>query len=146
MSNEKQKHLELKKQAIILLKSKGFSDREIKTEFKWDRFIIDVVGINEQDKIFIECGTIPRGKFESLKYNSEVEFIHLPYVTDSIIEESKIKKVIKNGIISAKTKITTIGSSKFLLIPQALFNDSIFPFKERQTLNIEIVDNKIIIN
>jgi len=100
MSNETQKHLNLKKQAIQILKNKGFTDKEIHCEFRWERYIIDVVAINKQKKVFIECGIINRKKFEDLKIKEEIEFIHLPYLKKSITEIPKIKKTIKNGIIS----------------------------------------------
>ena len=47
-------------------------------------------------------------------------------------------------MIKGKTKITTVGGSKYILIPESLFNDSAFPFREEE-LDIEIVSDKIIV-
>ena len=49
-------------------------------------------------------------------------------------------------MLQGKTKITKIGRSRYLLIPETIFNDSAFPIRDKEELNIEILDDHIIIN
>ena len=48
-------------------------------------------------------------------------------------------------MIKEKTKITTVGGSKYILIPSELFGDSTFPFSQDDELDIEIIKEPIII-
>lgn len=42
-------------------------------------------------------------------------------------------------MLKSKTKITSVGDSKYILIPYDVLNDSSFPFKEDEDLEINIV-------
>ena len=47
-------------------------------------------------------------------------------------------------MIKGKTKIMSLGASKYFLIPSGVFNDSTFPFSDDK-LTIEIKGKKIMI-
>lgn len=46
-------------------------------------------------------------------------------------------------MLKDKTKIVSVGQSKYFLIPYEVFNDSAFPFKENDELNIEIKNKQV---
>jgi len=48
-------------------------------------------------------------------------------------------------MLKEKTKINKIGSSKFVLIPSTIRDDSQFPFSDDEELVMEIRGNKLII-
>ena len=49
-------------------------------------------------------------------------------------------------MIKGKTRIITVGGSKYFLVPESLFNDSNFPFQEVGELEIEIKEKEVVIN
>ena len=72
--NESTTHLSFKKIAVDILKEKGFKSEEIKeeytVEYKQDgrtKYEVDVVGINKDYKIAIECGTTEYSKILNLQ-------------------------------------------------------------------------------
>ena len=48
-------------------------------------------------------------------------------------------------MIKTKTSITTIGASKYILIPYELLSDSVFPFIENDNLEMEIAGSEILV-
>lgn len=143
--NETLMHQELKKQAVNILKSKGFSANEIKQEFKWKRFIIDVVAINDQKKIFIECGQIQLKKFKNLCKQKEAEFIYIPYLHRGVIKEPIPRMKVVDGIVTADTNILKVGNSFYFRIPYCIANDSQFPLDLRKPLLIKMLKDKLIV-
>ncbi len=89
MFEETKEHLALKKKGRAILRKAGFKESEIYEEYDWKKFIIDVAGINENKKFFIECGTIEKDKYNQLANNKKISFLHLKYST-------KDNKLIKN--------------------------------------------------
>ena len=86
MGEEKQKHLILKKEAKKILLEEGFKEEEIYFEKKIFikknsrvGFVIDVVGINNEKRIFIECGNTTDKKLKEI-INYCDKFIYLPYL------------------------------------------------------------------
>jgi hypothetical protein len=76
-----QKHNELKKQAVQILKKRGFNTSEIFEEYTFNDMRIDIAGIKLNKIILIECGDLQPNRnklFNKLK--TEIEFIHLPYL------------------------------------------------------------------
>ena len=130
---EKKKHKLFKQHAKQILKNEGFKDSEIFFEYsiklKNNRHIlIDVVGINNQKKVFIECGNLVlKDRLGTLKKYCD-EFIYLPYLNLIHKDFSKIilpkpkydfnfdidkELVIKNKIIK------TIGGSQGFIVNKA---------------------------
>lgn len=48
-------------------------------------------------------------------------------------------------MLEGKTKITLIGNSRYLLLPDKIFTDSAFPFNEDEELLVTIKENKLVI-
>jgi len=99
MVYERNCHSELKRQGKNILLSKGFNKSEILFEYKVnitkDKFyIVDVVGINDKNKVFIECGNLSTGenKLKVLK-NFCDELIHLPYLIENIHGRKEFNKI-----------------------------------------------------
>lgn len=80
---EPNKHDLLKEKGKNILLNMGFKENEIFEEYKYESYVIDVIGINEDKKVLIECGKIIKSKYDILK-NGPDKFIHLPYDKHSI--------------------------------------------------------------
>ena len=142
---EKLKHLELKKQAVKILKSRGFSKDEIKVEFYWRGFMIDVAGISKKKKVFIECGQVQEFKFKKLCKQKFADFIHLPYVDVGVIKETPIHLKKIRGIFTAETNFIKIGPSFYLRIPYCITNDSQCPIDFEKSLKLSASENRLIV-
>ncbi len=49
-------------------------------------------------------------------------------------------------MIKTKTRILKITTSRYILVPNIMFNDSQFPFNEDDKLQIEAIGNKCIVS
>ena len=145
MMSETLQHVMLKKHAINLLISRGYKNNEIFEEYRWKDYIIDIAGVKKDKTTFIECGTIRISKYNKLRKNFNIRFIHLPYLKKSIIYPPKLNKRITNGVITSDTKITQIGEGAYLLIPSPMLNDSTFPFEFGNNLSVEIKEGKLFV-
>jgi hypothetical protein len=144
---ETQKHLLLKEQAIRYLKSIGYKDCEIHEEYPYKSYLIDIAAIDSEshEKVLIECGTISLKKYEELRSDQDIKFIHLPYITKSIKIPPSAKKEVVDGIVNCTTNIIRVSNSKYIRLPYLLFTDSAFPFSEKDTLTITIENDQLLI-
>ena len=144
---ETQKHLLLKDQAIRYLRSIGWGDNEIHEEYPYKGYLIDIaaIDIKSNEKILIECGTIRLKKYEELRSDQNIKFIHLPYITKSIIVPPSAKKQVINGIVTCSTNVIGISKSKYIRLPYLLVTDSAFPFSEQDTLVMTIENNQLVL-
>ena len=79
----KEAHKKLQQQAKQMLIDLGFREDEIFFEYRIEDLIIDCVGINEKDKVAIECGNL-YGKYGKYKIKVIKKYfdkvIRLPYL------------------------------------------------------------------
>lgn len=87
--SESRDHIAYKKAGIDILKDKGFEPREIHEEYSLslfngiNRYIIDLVGIKDNFKIAIECGSVGLSKITDLKkYFDEIIIVDAVKVTE----------------------------------------------------------------
>ena len=115
MVSEKLKHKLLKEQARIILRLKGFKLSQIKEEYRWERYVIDIAGIKKDKIIFIECGIISQDKFNYLTDKKTIELIHLPYLNcgNSIIGGSKFRVTVTIDANTLKGCDKLIKQKKF---------------------------------
>ena len=80
---ESNAHKLLKQQAVCILKEKGFSEKEMFEEYRFNDMIVDYVGIKAGLRVAIECGdlngTFGDEKIDRLKKDFDV-VIHMPYL------------------------------------------------------------------
>ncbi len=110
-------HLELKSQAIQLLKKMGAVN--IQEEFRINNMVIDVVGFKNNKIIAVECGRLSTdNKIEKLKLIKDIgKIIHLPYLscTKNKNNYDYKNKILKN-ILRLKNIISIINFSKLMKI------------------------------
>ncbi len=152
---EREQHLKLKEQARQILLNKGFTKNEIMTEYKWERYIIDIVAINKQKRIFIECGFIKLSKHNNLnrlKDKLNFEYIHLPYENKNCVITDNVSHYFQKGSINNNSntihkdikfcvKLRKIGGSVGIIIPYEVIEK--LKLKEGEIKEFEILkDNK----
>ncbi len=120
MTKESELHLKLKQQAKNLLLKKGFYKDQIYFEYYFDkRKRVDCVGIKDNLKIAIECGSLSEGKDRIKKLEKFFdEVIHLPYPKGTFSNEITMK--IKNKTKERLLKHGKMGQSFDELINQLL--------------------------
>ncbi len=142
---EKQKHKLLKQHAKQILKTEGFKNSEIFFEYSIKlkngrHMFIDIAGVNNQKKVFIECGNLVlKDRLGTLKKYCD-KFIYLPYLilinkdfSKTILPKPKpdLNFDIDLEIIMKNKKIATIGGSKgFIVNPKFINNGQLEKDKE----------------
>ena len=106
MAHESITHLKLKDQAKGILLALGFKDKEIIVEYHVDRgkglyYFVDVAGVKETRKVFIECGrNSNKNKINDLKNYCDT-VIWLPYLPGSKVGKVMGSRINVYGLVSA---------------------------------------------
>lgn len=122
-SNE---HEDLKREASLWLIKRGFKPKDVHEEYEVSVnnrvFRVDVVGINQNHKVAIECGKVDANRLPILRLFFD-EVLLLPYGTKFILPELEKRLLQKESTIIRLEKEITKFESRIEALTRAL-NDA----------------------